>query len=329
VSVPVSAGADYARFAEVLKAATGPVVVCGHVDPDGDAIGSTLGLTLALRRLGIEAAPALAEHRQAAEMYGFLAMFDQLRPASQLEAPALLVALDTPNPERLGDAASLIEAAGDVITIDHHPDNTGYGSTNLVDPSAAATGQIVWRLLPLLGIQPDAELAAPLYVALLTDSGRFQFSNSNATVLRDAASMLDHGLDAHAIYERIYENQSLAHIELVGLVKAREKLANNGRVAYSWVTDEDFETTGATRESTENLVDAIRVIGGVDVVFLAKISSGRCRVSLRAKGHGDVGGVARHFGGGGHVAAAGFTFGCDLEELLPLLLAQLPGAEGI
>lgn len=319
--------ASYDEAARTLAGASS-VVVCAHVDPDGDAIGSTLGLTLALRRLGIEAAPVLAEDRGAPETYAFLNGFGELRPASETEAaPPVFVALDTPNPERLGAAARLARTAGRLVVIDHHPDNTCYGSVNLVDSEAAAVGQIVWRLLPLLGVKPDADMALCCYVALLTDTGRFQYSNSDSRVLRDAADMAEHGIDMHAVYERLYENQSLGHIEIVGRVKSRIVLANGGRVAYSWVTDDDFAETGATHETTENLVDAIRVIGGPDVVFLAKVANGNCRVSLRAKGRGDVGGVARNFGGGGHVAAAGFVFECDLEALLPQLLPLLPGGE--
>jgi bifunctional oligoribonuclease and PAP phosphatase NrnA len=323
MSEPVAA---YVETARALAGASS-VVICAHVDPDGDAIGSTLGLTHVLRRLGIDAVPALAEDRDTPDTYAFLPGFHLLKQPAELESPAVFVALDTPNLGRLGDAARLAEGARTRIVIDHHPDNTGYGEVNLVDPAAAAVGQVVWRLLPLLDLPPDPDIALCLYVALLTDTGRFQYSNSDSGVLRDAAAMVDIGVDIHAVHERIYENQSLGHIEIVGLVKSRIVLANGGRVAYSWVTEEDFIRTGATQESTENLVDAIRVIGGVDIVFLAKTAGGTCRVSLRAKGHGDVGGVARHFGGGGHAAAAGFSFGCDLDELLPQLLPLLPGAE--
>lgn len=316
--------AAYAEAAQALASASS-VVVCAHVDPDGDAIGSTLGLVNALRRLGIAATPALAEDRDAPATYDFLPGFGELRYASQLEAPDVFVALDTPNPARLRNAAALAEKANTTIVVDHHPDNVLYGDLNLVDPGAAAAGQIVWRMLPLMNVPADAGIAVCLYVALLTDSGRFQYSNSDASVLRDAAGMIDTGLDVHEIYERVYENQSLGHLEIVGRVKSRVQLANGGRVAYSWVTDEDFAETGAVHETTENLVDSIRVIGGPEVVFLAKQAGPTCRVSLRAKGHGDVGGVARHFGGGGHVAAAGFSFDCDLAALLEKLLPLLPG----
>lgn len=317
----------YEEMARALAGARS-VAVCAHVDPDGDAIGSTLGITRALRQLGAEVLPLLAEDRAAPETYAFLPGFADLRPASAVTAvPEVFVALDTPNLDRLGAAAAIASGAREVLVIDHHPDNAAFGAVNLVDPAAAAVGQIVWRLLPLLGVEPDAGLALCSYVALLTDTGRFQYSNSDGAVLRDAAAMVDAGVDIHAVYERIYESQSLGHIEIVGRVKSRIVLANGGRVAYSWVSDEDFAETGATHETTENLVDAIRVIGGPDVVFLAKKAGGSCRVSLRAKGHADVGGVARRFGGGGHVAAAGFTFGCDLETLLPQLLPLLPGGE--
>jgi bifunctional oligoribonuclease and PAP phosphatase NrnA len=316
----------YAQVATALLGASS-AVVCAHVDPDGDAIGSVLGLTLALRRIGVDAVPALAEQDGVPPTYAFLPGFEALRPAAELEPPPLVIALDTPSCARLGAAERLVKAADRCVVLDHHPDNARYANVNLVDPTAAATGQIVWRLLPLLGVEPDAELARCLYVALLTDTGRFQYGNTNATVLRDAAAMLDTGVDAHDVYLRVYENQTLGQMEMVGRVKARVHVVNHGRVAYSFVEDSDFAETGASRQATENLVDAIRVLGGVDAVFLAKVTQGECRVSLRAKSDVDVGGVARGLGGGGHRAAAGFTFTGTLEELLGTLLPLLPDGE--
>jgi phosphoesterase RecJ-like protein len=320
------AGASYEQAAAALKSASS-AVVCAHVDPDGDAIGSALGVTLLLRRLGVDAVPALADEAGAPPTYEFLPGFEEFRPASELSPPELLVALDTPTCDRLGDGAPLTRGAGTCLVLDHHPDNQAFGDVNLVDPAAAATGQIVWRLLPLLGMPADEPLARCLYVALLTDTGRFQYSNTSGQVLRDAAAMADAGVDIHDVYLKVYENQSLGQMEMVGRIKARVHVANRGHVAYSFVDDDDFAATGATRQATENLVDAIRVLGGVDVVFLAKVGGGECRVSLRAKGDADVGAVARRLGGGGHRAAAGFTYSGSLEALLAELLPQLPGGE--
>ena len=323
MSEPVT---DYIHAAETLASASS-AIVCGHIDPDGDSIGTVLGLTLVLRRLGVEARPALAETTDLPETYAFLAGFHALRPAAELPPATLFIAVDTPNLARLGPAEEAARAASSLVVIDHHPDNAFFGGVNLVDPAAAAAGQMVWRLLPLMDTDPDQDIAQCLYVAMLTDTGRFQYSNANAGVLRDAAAMVDHGLDIHAISERVYESQSLGHMAIVGCVKERVALANGGRVAYSWVTDGDFADTGAAPESTENLVDAIRVLGGVDAVFLVKETDTTCKVSLRGKGGADVGGVARRLGGGGHPAAAGFTFAGSRQELLATLLPLLPGAE--
>lgn len=318
--------AEYLHAAQTLASASS-AIVCGHVDPDGDAVGSVLGLTLVLRSLGIEAHPVLADDSGSPETYAFLPGFHALRPASELQSAHLFIALDTPNFARLGPAEDAARAAGTRLVIDHHPDNAFFGDVNLVDASAAAAGQIVWRLLPLLDLAPDTDIALCLYVAMLTDTGRFQYSNANAGVLRDAAAMVDHGIDMHAVSERVYENQSLGHLAIVGCVKHRVTLANDGHVAYSWVTDADFTQMGAAPETTENLVDAIRVLGGVDSVFLVKETDGTCKVSLRGKGGADVGSIARRLGGGGHAAAAGFTYMGGRQELLAELLALLPGAK--
>lgn len=311
-----------------VVAAASSVVVCAHVDPDGDAVGSMLGMTRALRQLGKVAVPVLSEPGGVPPTYEFMAGFGDLRLADGLDAFDLVVALDTPSRARLGQAAALVTPDTHTLVLDHHPDNARYGQANLVDDSAAATGQIVWRLLPLLGVTPDVDTVRCLYVAMLTDTGRFQYGNTNAEVLRDAASMVDAGVDVHATYLKVYENQTLGQMEMVGRVKERVTVVNDGHVAYSWVDDDDFERTGATRQGTENLVDAIRVLGGVDVVVLVKAGTADCRVSLRAKADVDVGAVARSLGGGGHRAAAGFTFPGPMPVLLDRLLPLLPPFAG-
>ncbi len=319
--------ADLHHAAVALRRASS-VVICAHVRPDGDAIGSVLALTLALREMGIPAIPTLADDRSASSTYDWLPGFRLYARAADLEAPAVFVALDTPIPERLGVAAALAEAAEKVIVIDHHPDARRYGDVHVLDETASATGQLVWELLDALDHKPSSDVALCCYAALLTDTGRFQYQNTTARALRDAAEMLEAGVDPADAARLIYQNRSAASLALEARCMSRLTLANNGHVAYAWVTDEDFEVTGALPEEAEHLPDAVRSLGGIDVALLMRERGGEVRVNLRAKLGFDVSAVARRFGGGGHAAASGFTWEQPgVDSLLPELLSLLPGAD--
>lgn len=305
------------------------VVLCGHVHPDGDALGSVLALTLALRSLGVPVVPTLADDRPASSIYDWLPGFALFSRAADLEPPAVFVALDTPVPARLGAAQGLAEAAGQVIVIDHHWDATEFGALNLIDRQAAATGQIVWRMLDQLGVTATSEIALCCYTALLTDTGRFQYQNTNAGVLRDAAAMLEAGVDPAEVARLVYQNRSKASLDLEARTMSRLTVANGGMVAYAWVTDEDFAATGALVEEAEYLPDAVRTLRGIEVALLLREHGDEVRVNLRAKTTFDVGAVARAFGGGGHTAAAGFTWKePGIDSLLPKLLSMLPDGGG-
>ncbi len=304
------------------------VVVCAHVRPDGDAIGSVLGMTLALRAAGIPAVPTLADDRDAPTTYSFLPGFSLFVPARDLEAPQAFVALDTPIPERLGVARGLMESAETVVVFDHHPDAQNFGTDCVCDPAFAATGQIVWRFLEALEVKPTDEIALPLYVALMTDTGRFAYDNTTPDALRDAAAMLEAGVVPSEAARLVYQERSSASLEIEAKTLERLTVANGGRVAWTYLTDEDFEATGALPEEAEHLPDAIRVLGGIDVALLLRQKGTEVRGNLRAKTGADVGSVARALGGGGHRAAAGFTVeDATVADVARQVLGLLPGGE--
>lgn len=316
----------YHRAAVTLRHATS-IVVCAHVHPDGDAVGSVLGLTLALRDAGLNAIPTLADEGSAPTTYEFLPGYALWTPASELAAPDVFVALDSPLPERLGVAQELASAAGQIVALDHHPDNQEFGTVNVVDAAAASTSQLVWHLLERLEVTPTVEVATCLYVGLLTDTGRFQFQNTSAAALRDAAAMVEAGADPAECAKLVFQNRSRAALDLDCRVLGRITLANGGRVAHSWVSDEDFHEAGALPEEGENLVETVRSLERIDVAVLLRGFSGGVRANLRSKSGFDVGSVAREFGGGGHWAAAGFTTSGSRDEILERLLPHLPGGE--
>lgn len=303
------------------------VTIGAHVDPDGDAIGSSLGLAHALDTLGVPNTLICSSAVGCPSTYAFLPGSDRFVAASSIDAPDVFVALDSPDLGRMGDAAGPAAQARTLVVIDHHPDAVAAGQINVLDADAAATAILIWRLLPHLGVLPDAKIATCLYAGLLTDSGRFSYSNTTAGTLRIAAEMVEAGAAPNEIYTAVYENRSAGAQQLVGRTLARVTLANGGRVAYSWIDGNDFAETGALPEEAENLIDYVRALGGVEAVILAKVNGDTVRASLRAKTSVDVGAVARAFGGGGHRAASGLTFEGDLQGLLARLLPMLPGGD--
>lgn len=303
------------------------VVIASHVDPDGDAIGSCLGLSHALDTIGVPNTVLLSGADHVPVTYAFLPGADRMVPAPSGLAASVFVALDCPRTRRLGDVEPIALAAETLIMIDHHPDAVPEGAIHYFDASVAATGQMIWHLLPYLGVVADETIATCLYAALLTDTGRFSYGNTTPNTLRTAAEMAEAGAHPNDIYSAVYENRSAGAQRLVGATLRRVTLANGGRVAYSWVTHEDFAEFDARPEEAENLIDFVRALGGVEAVVLAKVDTDAVRASLRAKGDLDVGSVARSLGGGGHRAAAGFTFEGSLDQLLATVLPMLPGGE--
>jgi phosphoesterase RecJ-like protein len=315
----------YHRAAVHLRHASS-VVICAHVRPDGDAIGSVLALTLALRQAGIPAVPTLADDHAAPDIYGFLPGFGLFTPAADLEVPDLFVALDTPGFGRLGVAEKLARAADSVVVIDHHPDNEEFGTVNVIDSKAAASGQMVWRLIERLEVHPSPEVALCCYVALMTDTGRFQYDNTTPEAFRDAAAMLEAGVDAAEASRLVYQERSPGSLAVEGIALSRLTIVNDGHVAYSWIADDDFERAGSLPVESEHLPDVVRLIGGVEVAMLLRVHPNEVRGNLRAKTGFDVGAVARVLGGGGHRAAAGFSVEGSLDETLARVLPLLPGA---
>jgi phosphoesterase RecJ-like protein len=296
------------------------------VRPDGDAVGSVLGMTLALREAGISAVPTLANAEDPPSTYSFLPGFGLYVPADQLEAPDVFMAMDTPTSARLGLAEPLSKAAETLIVFDHHPGGDEYGAINVLDPAASATAALVWQFAAILG-EPSADVAECCYVGLVTDTGRFSYANTTAHSLRDAADMVDAGVIPADVAHHVYQSRSSASLAIESRALSRLTLANHGHVAYAWLTDADFAELDVLPEEAENLPDAIRVIGGIEAAVFLRQHATEVRVNLRSKTGADVGSIAARFGGGGHRAASGFTFEGDIESLMPILLPLLPGGD--
>lgn len=305
------------------------VAVCGHGRPDGDAIGSTLALVLALRARGVDARALTADAADPPATYAWMSGFELLESVAtaELDEPLdLFISVDNPHPKRLVLAEAVCARSRVKILIDHHPETDPYCDYYLVREDTGATAHIVWDLLGDLGWPRTRDVATACLVGLVTDTGSFRYSNTSAATLRVAAEMVDAGADPAQVSVHVYESRSRARIELENRVLSRLTVANGGAVVYSWVFESDYEETGALHADGENLSDLIRVVQGSEVAVLVVVGPRGPRVSLRSKSDFDVSAVAGRWGGGGHRAASGVTWPTTndsvdriLEQILPLL----------
>jgi phosphoesterase RecJ-like protein len=280
--------------------------VGSHIRPDGDALGSLLGLSLALGKRGRKVAALVADPVPA--NYRFLPGADRVRRKRPAWRADVGIVVDCDGIDRLGPLAPAFAALPRLIDIDHHQTDQLFGEVQIVDPRAAATAEIVYRLLRRMAFPFDAEVATCLYAAILTDTGRFCFGNTTASALRVAGDLVRAGADPTEVARRIYEERSAAATHLLGLALSRLSSELGAQVVSSTLTRDDFAATGAAPGDTEGIIDHLRAIGGprVALLFVQPNREG-VRVSLRSDGSVDVSEIALRFGGGGHMMAAGCT----------------------
>lgn len=324
---------DYTKGIELLDGAHS-VAVCGHVNPDGDCLGSALALTLGLRSLGYDVTPLLAT-REHPKLYDFLAGYGDFVPACEYHAvPDVFIMVDVPSPQRAGDGEHVFKRAKRTLVIDHHQGDGAFADVAYVDSSAAAAGMLAWDFLDQAGVAMTPDIATCCYTALVTDTGRFQFQNADSRALAAAAAMAAAGAVPSEVARYVYQRRSWAALQLEGLVVRRMQLLFDGRAVISWVNESDFEQLGAVKEDGDSLIDAIRQLDGVEVAVMLREQGPIVRGSIRSKTDRDVASIAAKMGGGGHRAAAGFTVHGTLDEARELVeglvaesFAQQPAAQ--
>jgi phosphoesterase RecJ-like protein len=328
---------DWVAALAALDEATEVGLLC-HVGPDGDALGSMLGLGAALRARGTKVVASFGtaspeEPFAVPAAYSFLPALDLLVPPEQFPAdPKLLVTFDTGSADRLGSLADRLETAPQSLVVDHHTTNTRYGTLNLVDDTAAATAVVVAGLLDRLGLEITAEVAAPLYTGLVTDTGSFKYAATTPAVHELAARLLATGIRHDLISRAIWDTASLGYVRLLGEVCARTELdpAAAGGLGLVWtsVLAEDLDRHGLALSDVEGVIDVVRTAqeAEVAVVFKQEPGTGALRVSTRSKGAIDMGAVCVSLGGGGHRFAAGYTSYEDVATTLDQLRAALSTA---
>ena len=304
-------------------------VLCTHEHPDGDALGSLAAMQHVLTALGKDAVSFMsAEEFPLPYEYRFLVL-DRLVtvPPDDLDERTI-VFLDCGNIDR-NPADVLKREDAHIVNIDHHHDNTRFGTVNHVDPEASSTAEIVWTLLEPLGVPLTREIAEALYVGLVTDTGKFMYENTGAQAHRMAAELHEAGVDAQAVYRRLYENIPAAKLELLSRGLANMERFDGGTLTMSHLSRSDYEATGAEEAYSEGVIDHLRALEGTAVAALARdlLGAGRDgmrKVSLRASDDRvDVSKIARTQGGGGHRRAAGFSTAMPLAELAEFLRREV------
>ncbi len=284
-------------------------LLTSHVNPDGDAIGSELGLARVLRRLGKGA--VVWNRDETPAVYRPLPGSDRVHlgeepPAGFPEKFDAIVVLECPSPDRTGLEQHL--GALPVLNIDHHLGNQHYGVVNWVDSAAPAVGEMVFRLAQTLKVALEPEIASCLYLTLVTDTGGFRFSNATPAAFEAAAALVREGAHPEQVAQWLYESQPEPVVRLLGEVLQTLELHDGGRIATVRLDPEMFARAGASAGDSEGLIDTPRSIAGVEAVALIRRRpDGSHKVSLRSRGEVDVEKVARHHGGGGHRNAAGFA----------------------
>lgn len=308
-------------------------IISGHIRPDGDALGSTLGLGLSLREWGKEVIMVNQD-----EVPGNLLFMDckkEVKLASDIERvpdDCLFIAVDTATEQRLGpDVLKLKEKCAKVINIDHHITNEEYGDVAYIAPDRPATGAVLYDLIMEMGLPlPDVARDA-LYVAISTDTGSFQYKGTTARTMEIAADLIRRGVDVQGLNQKMYDELPWSKIVLTRAVLDHLSRTADGKVAYAYLTNKEKEEMGTKPEDTEGMIDYLRSIKGVKAaVFLEEISddpSNRIRASLRSKDSRiNVSDIACSFGGGGHPMAAGLRMPGPLNEACEKIVAALTEA---
>ena len=310
-------------------------LVTSHEAPDGDALGSLLATGLALGALGKDAVMFLGGPAPLPGEYRFLELADQ---GLRRELPAdsgerVLVAVDCASAGRVGAEPGLVERAPFTINIDHHHDNPRFGDVNLVVPDASSTGEVLADVFRELGIELTPELAEALYIALVTDTGRFQYANTTPKALRLAAELVEAGADVNRVFQGVYENVQFAKLKLLARALDRARELEGGEIIVSHLLRDDFEAVGATEPYSEGIIDVLRSVEGALVSALIREpprDGGPVRkVSLRSSVHEvDVSAIARKSGGGGHREAAGFSSDLSVDEITEFIVREVVAQTG-
>jgi len=303
------------------------VLVVSHANPDGDAIGSLIAMGLCLKAMGKKT--TLYNESPIPALYRFLPSVESVVGHISNQNYDTAVILDCGDWQRIGEAVSKVRQIPVIVNIDHHTTNTGFGDLQLIDTSACATAEIVYRLIKRLFVSIDDTIASSIYTAILTDTGSFRFSNTNKAAFAICEEMVASGVDPYKIAQHVYGTYSLARIKLLNRALESIEISYNGKLSIMTLTQDMFHETRTQPEDVDGLINYAKRIEDVKVAALIQEhqnGDGESRafntyhVSLRSGGTVDVAEIASLFGGGGHSSAAGFNIESTLSDIKSRIL---------
>jgi bifunctional oligoribonuclease and PAP phosphatase NrnA len=308
-------------------------LVTSHENPDGDALGSLLAMHLALIDAGKDSVMVLVGAAPLPGEYGFLELPARglLREVPDDAVDRVLVAVDCAQETRLTDDRLL--AAEVVVNIDHHHDNTRFGTINLVVAEASSTAEVLADLLAAFDVSLTHAISEALYTGLVTDTGRFQYSNTTPKALRLAATLLESGADGQRVFQSVYEAMQFAKVKLLARALDRAELYEHGRVVVSYLLRADFGEVGAVEPYSEGIIDVLRAVEGAELAALIREpprdGSPMRKISLRSStDRVDVSAIARKSEGGGHRQAAGFSSDLSIDEITAFIVSEFAAVVG-
>jgi len=304
-------------------------LITSHYDPEGDSLGSQLAMAEILKQLGKEY--VIVDPDNVPARYEFLKNAGSIvRPSSKMYYFDIALVLDCPIIDRIRDVANVI-GKRPIVNIDHHISNKNFGSINYVRPKASSTGEIMYELAKALGCKLNKRLADYIYIAMLTDTGGFRYSNTTSRTMRIVAELVELGISPKQMYERIYESHSLASRKLLGLCLDTLKASPDGKIAWMYLTKAMLKKTGASAHDAESFVNYPRFIDGVKiaVLFSDNAKKGFTKVNFRSNENwADVNKIASKFGGGGHVSASGCMVKGNIKTVEKKILKEVRKVTG-
>src|SRR5215208_1683864 len=318
MSLPQTTTNDLTAVAEALRD-NDRFLLTTHENPDGDALGSLLAAKLALDALGKDSVMVLHGDAPLPGEYRFMPLAELQRRWPDDVSERVLFALDCANESRIADP----EVLGRVplsIDVDHHHDNSRFGDVNLIVADASSTGEVLRDVFAELGVELTPEIAEALYIAVVTDTGRFQYTNTTPKALRLAAELVEAGADVHRVFQGVYESVEFAKLKLLARALDRAQVYEGGRLVVSHLLRSDFTELDAAEAYSEGIIDYLRAVEGAEMAALIREPPRRegpaRRISLRASNDElDVSAIARKSDGGGHRQAAGFSSDASVEEI--------------
>jgi phosphoesterase RecJ-like protein len=329
MSSPQTTTSELAATADAIRRGE-RFVLTTHENPDGDALGSLLATKLAFDQLGKDSVMVLSGDAPLPGEYLFMPLAELNRRWPDDVSDRVLVALDCANESRIADP-DILGRVPFTVDIDHHHDNTRFGDVNLVVPDASSTGEVMRDVFRELGVELTPDIAEALYIALVTDTGRFQYTNTTPKALRLAADLVEAGADVHRIFQGVYESVQFAKLKLLARALDRAQVYEGGRIVISYLLRTDFADVGAAEPYSEGIIDYLRAVEGADMAVLIREppreGGPTRRVSLRASvDELDVSAIARKSGGGGHRQAAGFSSEASIEEITEFVRREFAAA---